>query len=59
MQQVPIVEIGADVRQITSKLSALIGSPQVKDSVDHLDSTLKQIDQTVKETRPKIGPSGR
>jgi paraquat-inducible protein B len=56
VQQVPIVEIGADVRQITSKLSELISSPKVKDSVDHLDSTLKQIDLTVQETRPKIGP---
>ena len=56
VQQVPIVEIGEDVRQITSRLNTLIGSPKVKDSLDHLDSTLKQIDQAVTETKPKIGP---
>jgi paraquat-inducible protein B len=56
VQQVPIAEIGADVRQITGHLNALLGSPKVKDSLDHLDSTLAQIDKTVKETRPKIGP---
>jgi len=56
VQQVPIAEIGADVHQITSRLSALLGSPKVKDSLDHLDSTLGQIDQAVKETKPKIGP---
>lgn len=56
VQQVPIAQIGADVRQITSKLSAIVSSPKVMDSLTHLDSTLSQIDQTVTETRPKIGP---
>ena len=56
VQQVPIAEIGADVRSITKTLNQLISSPKVKDSLDHLDSTLAQIDQTVKETKPKIGP---
>jgi ABC-type transporter Mla subunit MlaD len=53
---VPIVEIGEDVRQITSHLSALVSSPEVKDSVVHLDSTLKGLDETVTEVKPKIGP---
>jgi ABC-type transporter Mla subunit MlaD len=56
VQQVPIVEIGSDVRQITSQLSALLGAPELKDSLVHLDSTLKQIDQAATEVRPKIGP---
>ena len=56
VQEIPIAEIGANVRQITGHLSALLGSPKVKDSLDHLDSTLGQIDQTVKENKPKVGP---
>lgn len=56
VQQVPIAEIGADVRSLTAHLNALVASPKVKDSLDHLDSTLAQVDETVKETRPKIGP---
>jgi paraquat-inducible protein B len=56
VQQVPIVEIGSDVRQITARLNALLGAPEVKDSLVHLDSTLKQIDQAATEVRPKIGP---
>jgi paraquat-inducible protein B len=56
VQQVPIVEIGADVRQIMGHLNALLGSPQVKDSVVHLDGALKQLDETMTEVRPKVGP---
>ena len=56
VQQIPIVEIGADVRSITKNLNQLVSSPKVKDSLDHLNSTLAQVDQAVKETKPKIGP---
>ena len=35
VQQVPIVEIGADVRSITRSLNQLVSSPKVKDSLDH------------------------
>ena len=56
VQQMPIVEIGANVRQITAHLGALLGSPQVKDSVVHLDGTLRQLDQTMTQVRPKVGP---
>jgi paraquat-inducible protein B len=56
VQQVPFAQIGSDVRAITSKLSTLVSSPKVMDSLTHLDSSLNQIDQTLTETRPKIGP---
>ncbi len=56
VQQIPIVEIGADIRSITGNLNRLVSSPKVTDSLTHLDSTLAQIDQAVRETKPKIGP---
>lgn len=56
VQQVPIEKIGGDVRQITSRLSTLLGSPKLQTSIDSLDDTLKRVDQTVKEVQPKVGP---
>ena len=53
---VPIEAIGQDVRRITSHLGALISSPELTDSVHHLDGALTQVDQMVTETRPQIGP---
>ncbi len=56
VQQVPIVQIGDNVRQMTAHLNALLGSPQVKDSLVHLDGTLKQLDATMTEVKPQVGP---
>ena len=52
----PISQIGADVRQITGRLSALLSSPQVNDSLAHLDSTLKSVDQITTQVKPQVGP---
>jgi paraquat-inducible protein B len=56
VQQVPIVEIGQDLRQMTSHMSALVGSPEVKDSVVHLDHTLSELDKMSTDIQPKVGP---
>ncbi len=53
---IPIAAIGENVRQLTAHLNKLVGSPEVADSVKHLDSTLNQIDGMMKDVRPKIGP---
>jgi paraquat-inducible protein B len=37
--QLPIEQIGANVRRITARVSALVSSPKLADSVQHLDST--------------------
>lgn len=52
----PIAEIGSNLRALTANLASLTGSPKLRDSVDHLDSTLTTLDRTAKETAPKIGP---
>lgn len=56
VQQIPIAEIGADVRSLTGNLTRLVSSPKVTDSLNHLESTLNQVDQAVREAKPKIGP---
>lgn len=56
VQRVPIEQIGSDVRRITSRLSDIMGSPRLQHSVESLEDTLDRVDQTVKETQPKIGP---
>ena len=53
---VPIEEIGRNLRALTANLDSLTGSPKVRDSLDHLDSTLATLDRTVQQTGPKIGP---
>lgn len=52
VDQVPIAAIGANIRKIT----ATFASPQVKDSVQHLDGTLRQLDQIMAQVKPQIGP---
>jgi paraquat-inducible protein B len=56
VDQVPIVEIGQDVRQLMSRLGALVSQPEVKDSLVHLDGSLKKLDAMMTEVRPKVGP---
>jgi paraquat-inducible protein B len=56
LDQIPIAEIGQDVRQITSHLGALVSSPRLKDGLTHLDSSLSQLDSMVTEVKPKVGP---
>ena len=53
---VPIAQIGENVRRLTAHLDALTGSPKVKDSLDHLDSTLNQVDAMVRQVKPQVGP---
>jgi paraquat-inducible protein B len=53
---IPIEAIGADVRQITSRLNTLVSSPRLTDSLQHLDSTLNQVDAMMAELRPQVGP---
>ena len=53
---IPIEAIGSDVRQITGRLKTLVSSPQLTDSLQHLDSTLNQVDAMMAEVKPQVGP---
>ena len=56
VNQMPIAAIGEDVRQITERLSGLLNSPRLTDSLAHLDSTLAQVDQMMAQVKPQVGP---
>ncbi len=56
VDRLPLAEIGANVRALTGNLAAISGSPQVHDSIAHLDGTLRQLDQILTQVRPKVGP---
>ena len=53
---IPFDAIGNDIRQITSRLSKLLSSPELDSSIAHLDGTLKSLDQMAAQVRPQIGP---
>ena len=52
----PIQAIGEDVRQITGRLRTLVSSPQLTESLQHLDGALTQVDQIATEVKPQVGP---
>lgn len=56
VDNVPIEAIGQNMKSVTHNLDTLIASPQLGDSLHHLDSTLAQVDQVMTEVRPQIGP---
>jgi paraquat-inducible protein B len=56
LDAIPLEEIGANLRKITENLNALMSSPQLKDSLGHLHSTLTSIDKMLGDVQPQIGP---
>jgi paraquat-inducible protein B len=55
--QFPLQQIGDNARAITEHIKALSAAPQLKDSVVHLNSALKQLDQTLRTAGPKVAPT--
>jgi paraquat-inducible protein B len=53
---VPLEDIGANLQRITGNLDKLISSPQFKDSLAHLHSTVTSIDKILGDVQPQIGP---
>ena len=56
VNRMPIVQIGANVKALTGNLAALTGSPQVHDSILHLDGSLRQLDAILAQAKPQVGP---
>ncbi|MEX3936658.1 MlaD family protein [Paraburkholderia phymatum] len=52
----PIKETGEEVRSIAARVSALSSSPQIRDSLAHIDRAVTQIDRTLHQVSPQIGP---
>ncbi len=55
--QLPIEEIGANLRAITAQIKGLTSSPELRDSLRHLDRTLAEMDRTVKAAGPQVAPT--
>ncbi len=55
--RVPIGEIGENVRAITARLRVLSTSPQLDESLRHLDRTLAELDATVRQSGPQLAPT--
>jgi paraquat-inducible protein B len=55
--QLPLREIGENVRVITGQLKILASAPQLKDSIKQLDATLAELEKTVHEAAPQISPT--
>lgn len=56
INRIPIEEIGQDLRQVTQRLNALSGSPQLSAGLAHLNSTAAELDQLLAQVQPQIGP---
>ncbi|MGI4733044.1 MAG: intermembrane transport protein PqiB [Janthinobacterium lividum] len=56
VNRMPLEQIGDNVRGLTANLSRITGSPQVTDSLAHLDATLKQLDGITRQVQPQVGP---
>jgi paraquat-inducible protein B len=56
LEAIPVEAIGRNLRQLTGRLSGLIGSPEVGEALTHLDHTLAELDQMTAEVSPKVAP---
>jgi paraquat-inducible protein B len=56
LNRVPFDSIGNEVQQVAARLNRLVSSPQLGDSVQRLDDTLKQAQLMLAELRPQVGP---
>jgi paraquat-inducible protein B len=56
LDAIPLEDIGANLRKITGNLDKLMSSPQLKDSLAHLHSTLVSIDKLLGDVQPQMGP---
>ncbi len=53
----PIKEIGDNVRAISAHIAALVATPQLQDTLDHLDRAVAALDKTVQQAGPRIAPT--
>jgi paraquat-inducible protein B len=56
IDDLPIKDIGEQVRSIAAHVNAISSSPQIKDSLTHIDRSVAQIDRTLQQVSPQISP---
>jgi ABC-type transporter Mla subunit MlaD len=55
--ELPLGEIGRNVRAVTAHLEALTSSRELRDSIVRLDETLSELDRTVHAAGPRVSPT--
>jgi paraquat-inducible protein B len=55
--QLPLAEIGNNIRAITEHVKTLVSAPQLKDSVNHLDRSLTELDKVMQSAGPEVQPT--
>jgi paraquat-inducible protein B len=55
----PLTQIADNLRTITDQVRALTSSPQLHDSIDHLDATLAALEQMSRQAAPQVAPTLR
>lgn len=55
--RLPLAEIGENIRATTAQLKTLTSSPQLRQSIDRLDSALAGLDRMVRDSAPQIAPT--
>jgi paraquat-inducible protein B len=56
LDAMPLDQIADDVHRTIQKLAALSNSPQLTNSLEHLDRSLANVDQVTREVRGQTGP---
>jgi len=56
VNRIPIEQIGQNLRQVTDRLNALVSSPKMNESLNHLTATLAEVDQMLSQLQPQLGP---
>ncbi len=56
VNRLPIAAIGRNIEVVTDRLRRLAVSPQVTDGLTHLAAALKELDRSLAEVQPQIGP---
>ncbi len=56
INRVPIEAIGQNVRQAAGSLNKLVSSPELAESLRHLNGTLAQAEQMMNSLQPQVGP---
>ncbi|VXC92936.1 Mammalian cell entry protein [Burkholderia sp. 8Y] len=56
LDALPIKETGEAIRSTAARVNALVKSPRIQDSVNHIDRAVTQIDRTIAQVSPQIAP---
>lgn len=55
--EIPLGEIGRNVRNVTGNLDKLTSSKELHDSIVKLDSTMSELDRTIRAVGPRLPPT--